>query len=868
MSDGARGRRRWAAVLALGLIGVVGSLLWLVVSDGPDPSRGMDAADTTTSTEREAAPFHVGVDATSGRNLVDEGADPGGDDAPPLGVDELEPPGADHGSVLPPAPQIATPGVASPTPWPPPRRARTSAQVGQARGATRRISDETPPSLLVRVSSATTGGPIPRASVRLENAAHVVHDQRGNGDGDIQLHRLDPGHWRFRVDADHHVPFYGRVELKKGRETVLDVALELGVILETESLVSGTPEGIGDVQVTVHDRDAWLASTPVGPPAPVIVAGESDANGVARLDALPRLRDLVVVARSPGFATVTRAVRTGFDDRSMLRVAMHMVPGASLDGLVLRPGAAEVPLRGAHVLAVRHPLRRHFAGFGHPRPIEDVELLNVLHHAHLGARQVEDAGLAATRVRTDAEGRFRIEGLVQGDLYSLIAFSPSGLPSYREPPRKAGGAGSARLRLRPAAQVQFKGLDSGRPVRRLLVELPWPVQARQLRVDRPDFTRPIRVASGPLVVHGSTPLHPQSTYAVWVAEERDNFDRLLLADGASIAGRVHDMDHRPLAFVSVDVAGRRVSTDRGGDFSLAAREGHEYRIRVDAPGYRPYARTVTAPDDLVSIRLRPVGTVTATLVLPPRSAPPAWSVVLAPKHVIGSDGSSVQHQLRWQDGARRVEGLDAGRTTIYVTAPGFGIAEVPVEVVAGEEIDIGDIELPEAFPFHCQVVDALGHSVEGAVVDVSMLPESPLTPRFQGVTDSAGRVDTVLPRPEVRIRARAHRRPTAETRANLARTGPTHTLTVILEDTVELRGQVLSERDRPVAKAQIRVYTTSGPRVALAVRADELGKFSVLVPDRPCLIHAKPRGGSDSEGQVEVERPSKVSDRIEIVVGR
>ncbi len=861
--------RGWIALAGLAFVALILGLLALVLlgDDGSDePALTAEAPPARAARVRRGG---AGADAPAGARGGDEesGEQRDGTPRPPPGGNVSG--GVILGSASVYAQETPTPLAALDLAWPPPLPG-AAAPTAHSRGVSRATPNEGPATLRVRVASATTEEVLDGASVRIEGSSDVVHEVHCDALGEATVAGLEPGRWRVEVDAARHVPYCTQVSLRGAQETVVDVHLEVGVVLEAQLDLVGGNRPVGGVDVAVYDRKAWLDSIPLGPAAPLIVRGSSDSEGRAVLDSLPRLRDLVVVARAPGYATATKLLTTGVDHRSIALTSLVMMSGAALHGRVLASGPEEVPVRGAHVFAVSGPIPVRFKDYGEePRSRAEVDALNLLHLLHVEMDSRLRGGIAASRVRTDAEGRFRIEGLRSGRKYSLVAFSGRGVSTEYVAPLLAGSSASTRLQLRGMTTVDFKGRDGGRVVTGLDVTSPWSALRLSARSGAGKVTPRVSVPAGPLVVLGGSPRHPRSLYVMWNRESIVNTVTLTLADGAEISGRVSERDGDPLSSASVDVGGRSVTTDADGAFSVAAREGRSYAVEISASGYLPWRRKeVTAPDRDIDAGLRRSASVTAQLVLPTGATPPAW-IAIAPRGDEASiDRDLVTHRLRWEGGAIRVDGVAAGTVVLYVTAAGYRIERRTVEVAAGEVADVGEIELDPGYPLRCQVVDGLGAIVPGALVDVRPSTQFALAPRLTLRADASGRVEAVVPRASISLTARAPDLPLTTKDVNLAENDAPASVRLVMERFVSIRGVVRDDDGNAVPGVQILVSEAGGAATGRGTVSGEGGAFRVTVPDRPCMLQVEFKKEGLWTGQLRVDRPSVTRTGLKIVVTR
>ncbi|MEF3302598.1 S-layer homology domain-containing protein [Paenibacillus sp. GYB003] len=204
----------------------------------------------------------------------------------------------------------------------------------------------------------------------------------------------------------------------------------------------------------------------------------------------------------------------------------------------------------------------------------------------------------------------------------------------------------------------------------------------------------------------------------------------------TVIGTVYGAGHAPLSGATVSVYGIAGTTGSPGTFALTDVAEGSRTLTVTAPGYYAYTAVVnvvagkTVDAGRIELTLVPpdpvtVGTVTGT-VYGVGNAPLSGATV-----TVGGIGGTTDGQ-----GSFTLTDVAEGSRTLTVTAPGYRAYTAAVNVVAGETVDAGRIELTLVPPDPVTV-----GAVTGTVYGVGNAPLSGATVTVGGIvgtTDGQG----------------------------------------------------------------------------------------------------------------------------------
>ncbi|MEM9071342.1 MAG: carboxypeptidase-like regulatory domain-containing protein, partial [Myxococcota bacterium] len=320
------------------------------------------------------------------------------------------------------------------------------------------------------------------------------------------------------------------------------------------------------------------------------------------------------------------------------------------------------------------------------------------------------------QTRTDASGRFRLDGIAAGS--GEVHVERAGSAPGRSPGiRLAAGQRITDLQIvvPDGGRVEGRVLDArGFPLGSVLVELqserdPWP----RSMMAREDGSFRFDGALGVTVLTARPYELPPARARVNV--ERDtNVDLIVPTDLTQLALRVFDPDGFPIADASITLQSLQASTPfsrRGrsapdGTFVFATLPPPPYRVVADHFEFTPTEHEVQTTGDELRIVLRRGGRVEGRVV-------DQWSR----QPIVGAVVSLAPHGERTtnEDGSFLFERVPAGGHTAEARAPGF-LPETRSFDHGDARSDLGDLRLAASATFVGVVVDVLGDVVPNATV--------------------------------------------------------------------------------------------------------------------------------------------------------
>ncbi|MEM7586653.1 MAG: carboxypeptidase-like regulatory domain-containing protein [Acidobacteriota bacterium] len=483
--------------------------------------------------------------------------------------------------------------------------------------------------------------------------------------------------------------------------------LDLGtVVLVPGLLLSGrviddAGEPVAGAQLSVRNADGEQIVVQRAE-SPWFATVTSRQNGSFHLDGLPRERRLTVLVSADGFLPRTVPVTTENTDQQL---TVELTVGAGVRGVVLEPGGE--PAAGARVVA-RAP----------------------------GPDRRLDA--TAKSADSDAEGRFRIEGLRPSE-YELTATTDRARSTPSRHQLDGGGTLDVLIQLEPRATVEVTvttpdGARLALARVQTLVPTPWGQRPTH------DFTdQSGEAVLGPLDAGSHTVRAHHDQYESVEAQVEVAgtsavpltlaFERRRDTAESRVAGRVVDPAGRPIADARLSLeggGGRAATSSSDGSFELVSQAGEvvlECR-HADYPTYRERL-DLTGGDALgLQIVLEPgaavVGQVTgiepeqlARVVVVARGPLTELDKPIAERPIFEQTYGSINFE-----GAYRVSGLSAGEWQIRAELLNpKRSASQRVELTGNEEVRV-DLHFDTGYSLTGSVF-AGGEAAGGAVVIVT-----------------------------------------------------------------------------------------------------------------------------------------------------
>lgn len=419
------------------------------------------------------------------------------------------------------------------------------------------------------------------------------------------------------------------------------------VSLEGRILDGATGEPLpGATVVAKREHDLYAPSL-----APFETTCTAGAGGAFRLEGVPARGPLSVEVAREGFLTRRWRVEEG-DGASRPAQGVRLARGATLRGRVLRRDGS--PVAGALVRA--HPVREA-----------------------AGTSWRWEVGEESRRVRSGADGGYRLEGIAPGT--TLLVAEADGLLQPDLPLSLSWGGQPDTL----PESLLLPVPDSGEEVRDLVL-----VEGARVR--------------GTVVDGAGAPVAGLSVRAGSRPRLDDHRNRADVPDGEGVSGPT-------AADGSFLIEGLRAGTERFVDASGPGNlEGRSPTFDLAEGG--------TVSDLRITVRDLS-GTIAGTVRLGDGTPAAGARVGLADE---GGDWFSpgLQEEAAWAAdgaGAFRVEGVRPGEYTVYAWAPGSsGLWGPRVTVTAGEVREGVDLVLPRGVAIAGRILDEEGRPIPGASV--------------------------------------------------------------------------------------------------------------------------------------------------------
>lgn len=563
--------------------------------------------------------------------------------------------------------------------------------------ATKPATPSPPPPVLEGVVKGPDGKPIEKARVMVRPSARFdskILSTRTDAKGAFRIELEGRGSLYVRVEAAALAP---RVLTDVRPGAPLAVVLDRGTYIEgiVRDGATGRPVPGARVETSPSETVAWILpwETDLNEPHAV-----SDAKGHFRIEGLAS-QPYSLSAHARGFGrSPSRKIRP----REI--VELFLFPGGTISGTVR--DAAGRPVSDALVVADAFP-----------------------------------AGASQDPTRSDARGRFEIDGLSPG-LYALtVRHRDHGVALLRDLRLTADGDVSADLTLAASGAVKGRLVSpAGAPVagRVRIQEL----DGRETPGSLADALS-AETADGRFTLDHVPPgSHALGVMAPGFAPLRLDFDLrgptqdlgdVALDMGLTISGRVRDAQGRSIAGAEVsgsswgpDQLARPAGFTTGADglFVLAGLDEAKYGIEVQADGYAIANRSIVAGTHDADFTLSRSGAITGAVVDEAGLPVEDFMVLAQPEK---------QEPDSWQEPRKDVQATD-GRFLLPDVRPGTYVLRVESEgrasgsasavvVRAGATADVGKIRLGRGGTIRGTVVTSDGSPVAGALVHAQTAAE-------------------------------------------------------------------------------------------------------------------------------------------------
>lgn len=483
--------------------------------------------------------------------------------------------------------------------------------------------------------------------------------------------------------------------------------------------------------------------------------------------------------------------------------------------------------------------------------------------------------------RSQADGGFRLTGLLYGGVYELIAVR-EGFARTKTPATVAPrGRSSSRVRivLSQGQTAVGRVVDAeGRPVEGAEVQLLELYRDRQesRATTGPDGRFDLRrLEPGRKMLRAGHPDHASVFLPkIEIPKETPVFDlgTVTLPASGAIEGRVTDTRGRPLAEVEVRAFpadrermadwmfghGERsgtVSTGPDGTFRIERlQRGVRFNVTAEHSGYvTTNLPGVEAPtEEPVRIELKAAHTLAGQVVNPEGAPVPGAEMTRMEESPLGGGGSFGLGTAD-DDGRFRVTGLPPGSLDLLVTADGYSARQLrALQIPETGEPEELRIVLERGFVLDVHLVDAEGRPVPD--VSVRAEPETPPDPEILRVqlprfpwlrTDTEGRCQLQIPAPGIYQVSASDRTRSATAKVVV---GPGATpVELRFPPGVEISGRALSREGSPAARAYVQAVR-QGERKILSVPVEADGMFVIEgAPDGLYQLTARDREGRSSQ---------------------
>lgn len=482
----------------------------------------------------------------------------------------------------------------------------------------------------------------------------------------------------------------------EGRFRVVDLAAHTGVKLDVSA--PGF-RAASSSAIAKHDDDA---------PQTIVMFGDKSVAGSTIFAVDPKhpvAQAEVTIIGSSGMKTRSDAAgRFKLLDLPPVEVQLQATfPGMTSPPVMTVAGDSEVaiPLKGRAVVE-GEVVRR-----SDDTPLADIE--------------VRTADMPFT-AKSDAQGKFRLEGLPEGTVN--VRGAAPGLVGMVAAKLTAGEPAKVKLALSGGATLRGRvvAADSKQPVPQASVRIAdTMLEAKTDAEGKFEFAEVPESATS-LFVSAAEFVHAKAALKLSLGEHR--LPDVELAPGAMVQGRVvGGTDKHPLAGAEVKVVGREEASfaDKDGKFSIGPLPLGSTRLRVMALKSAPQEITCEVTRRVVPIddvALPPLATLVGRVVRALDKRPLAEAQVEAQVESTTPAGLKAKTD---KNGEFRLEGVPLGPTSVKVSAPGY-LTQTIAKDVAQIDVSVDNAALVGDTAATGIVVDAVDKTkaISGAVIDVEI----------------------------------------------------------------------------------------------------------------------------------------------------
>ena len=355
-----------------------------------------------------------------------------------------------------------------------------------------------------------------------------------------------------------------------------------------------------------------------------------------------------------------------------------------------------------------------------PRSLDTIVAGASVVAATVRAGDTKPAPTGEQALLTDAQGRFRLDGISPGT-YVAVAFAEQLAPGVSGPFAVKSGAetGGVIVTLKPGVLVRGRVIGRDGPIdgATLTAAAGFGESANKVAMTytNKDGEFVLRALTGKVTLVASAPGYGELERTIALddsaAQRREDF--VLVVENAQLSGQVlaHDGGAAgPLAIRVVDgPTHRSFTSDATGRFTLGRVATGTYVLEVTSPDYPPL-RVRMQTGEFKELRFEEGGGARVT-VRDPRGGDALANARIEATGPAGATASRTTDAA----GAAELRGLTAGEWTLAVRAPGFAPARQTVTIRVGRTADVA-LDVSRSATLAGVVRDRFGRRVAGAKV--------------------------------------------------------------------------------------------------------------------------------------------------------